>query len=415
MLTGPRRPTAHPRTRLVLAAALALALASVVAGCSSGSIPTTTPTTAMPSTTAPPSTSTTEPGTDAVVFVSVGGNIDAYDSQAPYDRQRVVAAGTAPNGSEPHGQICFLPDATKRFVVAETRPAAAGTPAAAGFGLYQLSGDGIGTFRVQRVNGFTSPGATSASATLTYGCAFSKGGQLFTTDVGSVSPTNSQSGAADGQLIEWFPPFTSSAPAHCVVATGLAVPQGLAAEPDGSVDLASASTPTAGVWRYSGAFPTKSTACTTPMTGVTATKVIPAGANGLSAPAAVALTSDNKSLVVTSAIDGVVDQFGLDGTFTTTLLTPDPAAPLAATPFTTGTPLGVAVNADGAVFYADPGLERAANGSVAPGARVGSIRRIAVTKAQPQAPNALNQNLPAPDGLGIFDPSKASGGAGSIT
>ncbi len=75
----------------------------------------------------------------------------------------------------------------------------------------------------------------------------------------------------------------------------------------------------------------------------------------------------------------------------------------------------MAVNADGAVFYADPGLERAANGSVAPGARVGSLRRIAVTKGQPQPPNALNQDLPAPDGLGIFDPSKASGGAGSIT
>ncbi len=126
MPTGRRRPTAHPRTRLALAAALALAVASVVAGCSSGSTPTTTPTTATPSTTAPPSTSTTEPGTEAVVFVSVDGNIDAYDSQAPYDRQRVVAAGTAPNGSEPHGQICFLPDGTKRFVVAETRPAVAG-------------------------------------------------------------------------------------------------------------------------------------------------------------------------------------------------------------------------------------------------------------------------------------------------
>ncbi len=415
MPTGRRRPTAHPRTRLALVAALALAVASVVAGCSSGSTPTTTPTTVAPSTTAPASTSTTQPGTQAVVFVSVDGNIDAYASQAPYDRQRVVAAGTAPDGSEPHGQICFLPDGTKRFVVAETRPAAGGTPASAGFGLYQLSGDGIGTFRVTRVNGFTSPGAGSASAPLTYGCAFSKSGLLFTTDVGSVSATNSQAGAADGQLIEWFPPFTSPTPAHCVVATGLAVPQGLAAEPDGSIDLASASAPTAGVWHYSGTFPTKSSACATPMAGITATNVIPAGTNGLSAPAAVALTPDSKSLVVTSAIDGVIDQFGLDGTFTTTLLTPTPPGALGATPFATGTPLGVAVNADGAVFYADPGLERATNGSVSPGAQVGSLRRIAVTKGEPQPPNTLNQGLPAPDGLGIFDPSKASGGAGSIT
>jgi len=410
-----RPPRAHPRTRLAVVVALALAVLSVVAGCSGGSTQTTTSTTAAPPTTSPPSTSTTQPGTDAVVFVSVGGNIDAYDTQAPYDRQRVVAVGTAPNGAVAHGQICFLPDSTRRFVVAETRPGAAGSPASAGFGLYQLTGDGVGTFRVQRVNGFTSPGASSASATLTYGCAFSKTGLLFTTDVGSVSPTDSQAGAADGQLIEWFPPYTSPTPAHCVVATGLAVPQGLAAESDGSIDLASAAAPTAGVWRYSGAFPTKAAACAPPLTGVTATKVIPAGPNGLGAPAAVALTPDNKSLVVTSALDGVIDQFDLDGTFTTTLMTPSPAGPLGATPFATGTPLGVAVNADGAVFYADPGLERAANGSVAAGDRVGSLRRIAVTKGQPQAPNALNQGLPAPDGLGIFDPSKASGGAGSIT
>jgi len=388
----------------------------VVAGCSSGSNPTATPTTVGPtSTTAPASTSTTQPGTDAVAFVSVGGNIDAYDTQSPYDRQRVVAAGTAADGSEPHGQICFTPDGTKRFVVAETRPATAAAPASAGYGLYQLSGDGIGTFRVARVSGFTSPGATAAGASATYGCAFSKSGQLFTTDVGSVSATNSQAGAADGQLIEWFPPFTGTSPAHCVVATGLAVPQGLAAEPDGSIDLASAAAPTAGVWRYSGTFPTKAASCATPMAGITAAKVIPAGANGLDAPAAVALSADNKSLVVTSALDGTIDQFGLDGSFTATLLAPAPPATLGATPFATGTPLGVAVNADGAIFYADPGLERAANGTVAPGVRVGSLRRVAVTKGQAQAPETLNQGLPAPDGLGIFDPSKASGGAGAIT
>ena len=235
--------------------------------------------------------------------------------------------------------------------------------------------------------------------------------------MGTLSATDSQAGAADGQLIEWFPPFAGANVAHCVVATGLAVPQGLAAEPDGSIDVASASAPTAGVWRYRGSLPTKAAACSgaaAPLPGVTATKIVAAGANGLGSPSAVALTPDNKSLVVSSAVDGVIDQFGLDGTFTTTLLTPNPAGPLGATPFATGTPLGVAVNADGAVFYADPGLTKV-GATVAPAAHLGSVRHFDVRDGQPQAPAALNQGLPAPDGLGIFDPSKASGGAGSIT
>jgi len=408
----------RPLPRRLALAALGLAVASALAACSSGSngqaVPTTAP---APTTTTPPSTSTTQPGQDAVAFVSVGGNIDAYDTRSPYQRQRVVAAGTAPDGSEPHGQICFTPDGSRRFVVAETRPAAAGAPASAGFGIYQLTGDGVGTFRVARVVGFTSPGAGPAAATLTYGCAFTKDGRLFTTDVGTPSAADSQAGAADGQLIEWFPPFTGAAVAHCVVANGLAVPQGLAAEPDGSIDLASAGAPTAGVWHYGGSLPTRAATCSgaaVPRAGVTATRIVAAGANGLGSPSAVALTPDNKSLVVSSAVDGVIDQFGLDGTFTTTLLTPAPAGALGATPFATGTPLGVAVNADGAVFYADPGLTRV-GATVAPGARLGSLRRLAVNGGQPQPPTALNQGLPAPDGLGIFDPSKASGGAGSIT
>jgi hypothetical protein len=416
MPSGPRRRAAdHAASarRRLGAVAVAAALACGLAACSSSANTATPATTEPPSTTAPPSTTTTAPGTDATVFVSVGGNIDAYDSQSPYHRQRVVAAGTASDGSEPHGQICFLPDGTKRFVVAETRPAAAGVAVSAGFGLYQLSGDGIGTYRVARLSGFTSPGAAATSATLTYGCTFDKAGHLFTTDVGTVSATNSQAGAANGQLIEWFPPFTGAVVSHCVLVTGLAVPQGLASQPDGSIDLASAGAPTAGVWRYSGRFPATAADCATPVAGITATKLIPAGTNGLSAPAAVALTPDNKSLVVTSAVDGVIDQFDLDGTFATTLLTPSPAGALGATPFATGTPLGVAVNADGAVFYADPGLVRT-GASVEPAARLGSLRRLAVQNGQAQAPTALNQGLPAPDGLGIFDPSKASGGAGSI-
>ncbi len=420
-----RRPGRGP-TPLGLLAALAVATLALVA-CSS-STESTTPTSA-PSTTAPATTTTTTPGKSAVVFVSVGGNIDAYSTQAPYHRERVVAAGTAPNGGQAHGQICFFPDGSRRFVVAETTPAVAATPttpataAQAGWGVYQLTGNDVGTFKVARVGGFTSPSAPS-TAPSTYGCAFLSDGRLFTTDVGNAS------GAGTGQLIEWFGPFTPSSPgaaitlAHCTIATNLASPGGLAPDQDGSIDLASSRAPTAGVWKYGGTFPTDGASCEAAaapapgdggvmVTDVTASVLIPAGQNGLGAPSAVALAADAKTLMVSSAPDGVIDQFDLSGQFSQTVLAPKSGEQLGTNPRADGTPFGIAVNADGNLFYADPGLVQV-NGVVQPGPRVGSLRRISFTKGQPQPPETVNQTLAAPDGLGIFDPAQAGGGSASV-
>ena len=296
--------------------------------------------------------------------------------QAPYRRQRVVAAGTAPDGIEPHGQICFAPDGSRRFVVAETRPAAAGTPAPRpGFGLYQLTGDGVGTFRVAAGHRVHQPGCRlgrrHADLRLrlhqaTAGCSPPTWAPL--------SATDSQAGAADGQLIEWFPPFTGATSAHCVVATGLAVPQGLAVEPDGTIDAGLGLGPHRRRVALPGLVPHQGRGLLRggrpdgrrdrhqdhPGRGQRPGVAQRGGADpGQQEPGGDAAPSTASS---TSS--------ALDGTFTTTLLTPTPAGPLGATPFATGTPLGVAVNADGAVFYADPGLTRV-GGAVAPAARAG--------------------------------------------
>jgi hypothetical protein len=421
-MTRPRRaPSARARAFAVAGAALVVAL---VAGCSSTASNTTAPTTVAPTTTAPASTSTTQPGHDAVVFVSVGGNIDAYASQPPFDRQRVVAAGTAADGSEPHGQICFLPDGSRRFLVAESRPAHDGAPASAGFGVYQLTGNDVGTYRVARLGGVSTPIPASAGTPTTYGCAFLPDGRLFTTVVGAGS------GTATGELVEWFPPFTAARATHCTIATGLASPGGLAADPSGAIDVAVSRAPGAGVWHFAGAYPAGAAACgaLTPSTtapgapagpatvasGIKATLLVAAGTHGLDAPAAVALTPGGKGLLVTSPPDGAIDQFDVAGHFVSSLLTPAAGEQLGATPRAAGTPFGVAVNADGAVFYTDPGLVKAPDGTIAPGIRLGSLRRIVVTNGTAAAPQIVNRQLAAPDGLGIFDPTDASGGSASI-
>jgi hypothetical protein len=412
-----RRPSPLGAIAIIAVAALG------VAACSS-TTESSSPTSAAPSTTAPATTTTTPPGKDAVLFATVGGNIDVYQTQPPFHRERVVAAGTAPNGGEPHGQICFFPDGSRRFVVAESTPASAAGPAVAGWGVYQLTGDDVGTYRVARVGGFTSPSASSAPAPTTYGCAFTKAGQLFTTDVGN------QAGAGTGQLIEWFGPFTAPPSggqlplAHCTIATGLASPGGLALDPDGSIDLASSRAPTAGVWKYNGQLPKDAASCTpaaaaapasggVTASGVTASILIAAGPNGLGSPTAVAVSADAKSLFVSSTPDGTIDQFDLHGQFTAAALQPKAGEQLGATPRASGTPYGIAVNGDGNLFYADSGLILV-NGLATPGPRLGSIRRISFAKDQPQPPELVNQSLDAPDGLGIFDPAKAGGGSASV-
>jgi hypothetical protein len=148
--------------------------------------------------------------------------------------------------------------------------------------------------------------------------------------------------------------------------------------------------------------------------GIRSALLVAAGANGLSAPAAVALTADGKGFVATSPPDGVIDQYDLSGHFVGTILAPPAGEQLGATPRAGGTPQGVAVNADGAVFYTDPGLLKSGNGTIAPGLRVGSLRRIVVKGGKAGTPQVVNRQLPAPDGLGIFDPSSASGGSASI-
>src|SRR3954454_6871803 len=147
---------------------LAVALLLVAAGCSSNKANDTSAASSTTESSAPDQTTTTTTAdAQAVVFLATGGNIAAYLSISPYTRQRVVAAGTGPVGTVPHGQVCFAPDGSRRFVIAETRTPDGAAPTA-GWGLYQLTGDDVGSFAVRRVSGWDSPGAPSADAPTTY-------------------------------------------------------------------------------------------------------------------------------------------------------------------------------------------------------------------------------------------------------
>ena len=446
------RPLAARRTGLVLVAGVAL-LTALVASCSSpkSSSSSTTTSTLAPGVV----TTTTTPEADAVVFAATEGNIDAYLPTDPFTRQRVVAAGTGPAGTTPHGQICFDSNGSRRFVVAETRTPVAGatTPASAGWGVYQLTGNDIGSFDVHRLTGWDSPSAPSTDAPSTYGCAFLSTGQLITTDVG-----NRHDGDATGQLVEFFPPFDGTTPASCTLATALGSPLGLSVGNDDTLYLASSRAPTAGVWRYSGTFPASATDCvpavsaapatpgttlppastttttsrsggsggnttttggstrpTTPPAATTplvASLFIPAGQNQLSTPSAVSVVPSGEALVVTSPPDGVIAAYQTDGTYVGSLLKPNTGSTLGPkTSFPGGTPFGVVVSPQGAVIYADPGYVRDAKGQLVPGTQTASLRTIETQEGSTAIPQDIDTGLQGTDGLGLYVPSGGGGAA----
>jgi hypothetical protein len=404
---------------------------------------------------APPTTSTQPPGSvtttttaDAqpVVFAATDGNIDAYLTDQPFTRQRVVAAGTGPDHAVPHGQVCFVPDGSRRFVIAETRTPDGAAPTA-GWGLYQLTGDEVGSFRVRRTGGWDSPGAASADAPTTYGCAFLPDGRLLTTDVG-----NQRTGAPTGRLVEWFPPFDGATVTSCTIAGDLATPLGLSADADGGIYLASARAPTAGVWRYRGTFPGSANGCvtaipepadeppppsttttigaggpsssttvpSTPATParVTAKLIVPGGTDGVTAPIALAVAPGNQGFVVTSAPDGLIEAFDLDGGAAQTILKPAAASPGTTTTTVAGAPLqgspfGVVVSPTGAVIYTDIGLTAATSGALAPGDRAGALLLLDPSSGAGTTPTVIDHGLAAPDGLGLYVPGGGGGGAAS--
>src|SRR5262249_30175726 len=153
-----------------------------------------------------------------------------------------------------------------------------------------------------------------------------------------------------------------------------------------------------GVYKYSPPFPTSADAAggcgKTDGTGapladtVNRQKVISTGDHGLVAPAGLA-PAPNRNLYVSSVITGVINEYKLDGTFVRTILEPPAGETLAERPFSTGTPLGLAVDPAGNLYYADIGIVVAPGKSPGPGDRTGSVRKITFSGGQPQAPQLM--------------------------
>ena len=345
----------------------------------------------------------------AIVFSAEGNNLNVYDTVPPFKRQRVITTiADDPHGLDINAQICFFPGTKPRgthwFIAGEDT----GQPnPPQGWGIFTLAGKQVGKLHAREIGKLTPTYQGSSDNAENYGCGFLKNGRVLTTDVG-----NQATGNGDGQLIVWFPPFNRRTVKYCKIDVGIGTAGGILVQHD-QVYVASARGASAGVWRYTGPFPTSNTAAggcgKTDGTGAPlATTVhkqifIPTGGS-VPTPNAIA-PAPRGGYYVSSVISGVIAEFDHHGTFRRNVLAPAPGDTLGAKPYKTGTPLGIGVDRAGDLFYADIGVV-ATPESVGPGDHTGTLRRIHFVRGKPRPPQIMNRHLDFPDGIGVLEPGR---------
>jgi sugar lactone lactonase YvrE len=165
------------------------------------------------------------------------------------------------------------------------------------------------------------------------------------------------------------------------------------------------------VIRYSGPFPTSDDAdggcggsdeTGAPLADSVSSEVfIPGGQNNLLFPNAIVAKPDGGGFYVDSVINGVINEYDESGSFVRSVLAPPPGEVIGEQTFSTGTPLGMGIDSEGTLYYADIGITISADG-IGPGPE-GSVRRIRFVDGEPQPPEVMGDGLAFPDGIGVLE------------
>jgi hypothetical protein len=349
-------------------------------------------------------TTTSVTAAEPVLFSPEGNNLWAYGtasgaSDPPSFASQLVNTNhdEDPEGWDINGQVCSLQSSIPGepdLIIAGEDTGQPDPPA--GWGIFEVTGRSVGDLGVERVARLVPEFAADDASPDTYGCGVLSDGRVVTTTIG-----NNAAGPANGHLVLWTPPFRpdDGTPAEaCVLDDDLATAQQIWVDPEDNVFVASARPPTSGIWRY----PAPGPDCDL----VEPEQVIVAGqGNPLISPNGVVGTPSG-TLYVSSIINGVIAEFAPDGSFRRVVLEPADGEELGAEPYATGTPLGLAIEPDGTLYYADLGLVSPGGGQLpGPGPETGSVRRIAFVDGEPQAPEVIADGLTYPDGLGFWLPA----------
>ncbi len=305
--------------------------------------------------------------------------------------------GAAPAGKfrDVNGMICPFPDGSGRFLAGEDTAQPDPPP---GWGIFAASGKQVGKLTAT-YNNFGEP----------FGCAFSPDGILFTTDTG-----NQGFGTPNGQLIMWFPPYAGypGAPGtypnsarstnFCKIATDVGTAGGIAIDAHGRVYVAASSQ--LSVFRFSPPFPTSPDAAGgcgsvdalgSPTADVVDRETFIAP-DGLSTFSGLAF-APNGNLYAAQVLIGRIGEYGPAGNLLRLIVNPAEGLP----PISTGNPQGIAVDAEGTLYYADLDLVGTLP-DVGPGPN-GKVWRVRFDAGgAPLAPEIVRQGLRFPDGVSVF-------------
>jgi hypothetical protein len=344
-----------------------------------------------------------------IVLNTEGNNLNAYTTEPPFEKQTVIRNATddAENGLDLNGQVCFLGDGSQRFVAGEDTGQPERPP---GWGIFELEGARVGDLSAREVGRLLPTYQPTDDNPEMYGCGVLSDGRIVTSDLG-----NQAAGEPSGQLIVWFPPFDTEDVAYCKLDVALPAAGGIHVDADDRIYLATARPPDHGILRYRGPYPTGPDAAggcgRTDATGapladaVDRTVFIPADEHAAT-PNALAPSPDG-GLYVASAFTGTIVHYDRDGRYVDTVLAPPPGEAFGATPYSTGSPLGIAVGPDGTIFFADLGLGLSDDG-IGPLPAAGSVRRL--DPSRPGAtPETMDGSLEFPDGIGLLTPGAPSG------
>jgi len=353
----------------------------------------------------------TAPG-GPIVFNGEGNNLNAYATEEPFEEQQIFtnAEDDPENGLDINAQICFFPDGAPGpgdgevwFIAGEDTGQPDPPP---GWGIFRLAGDTVGDLSAEQVGKLTPTYQAIEGNPENYGCGLLSDGRVLTTDIG-----NQATGPETGQLIVWFPPFDSREVSYCKIDTAIGTAGQILVDDQDRVYVPSARGSTLGVLRYSGPFPTSADASggcgQTDATGapladsVSRETFLGAGADDLATPNAI-VAKPGGGFFVSSVINGVINEYDADGGFVQPVLRPPAGEELGEETFSTGTPLGLGVDSDGTLYYADIGITVSADG-IGPGPE-GTLRRIRFdTDGAPLPPEVIDDGLAFPDGIGVLE------------
>ncbi len=302
-----------------------------------------------------------------------------------------------------NGEICPFPDGSGRFIAGEDTNQ---SHPKEGVGVWAADGTQVGKLT-------TTYNTVQAEY---YGCEFDGDGRLFTTDVGTQGFSN-----PNGQLVMWFPPYDrfpgppgaypntdEISHNYCVLASDIGTAGAIEVDSQGRVYVSGASS--LKIFRFTPPFPTglgPGQGCTavdangSPKANVVNRDVFATNPVGALFTFTGLAFAPNGNLYAASVATGQIAEIGTDGQFVRMLLDPGGSFP-PAYPIPTGTPQGLAVDAEGSVYYADINLVGVFPTTLGPGPN-GSVRRIRFDENDnPLAPELIRDGLAFPDGVSIF-------------